>query len=81
MIKISRQFILREFFYFFGLLFLVLFLMEIIWPNIILAYLNFNFLFIIVLIFGILFLRSCHQTAKSKEEIRSGDDPLLKIKQ
>jgi len=41
------QLIEREIFYFFSLALLVFICLEIIWPNIILAYLNLNYLFLI----------------------------------
>jgi hypothetical protein len=44
----------REIFYFFSVLLLVFIILEIIWPNIILAYFNLNWLLIPWLIFGLI---------------------------
>lgn len=48
--------IVREFFYFSFLAWLVLNLMEIIFPKIILVYFNLNYLFLLVIIFGFITL-------------------------
>lgn len=50
------QLIIREIFYFFSCLILVFIILEMIWPNIILAYLNLNYLLILWLISGTLYL-------------------------
>jgi hypothetical protein len=46
----------REFFYFFSLLYFVSIGLEIIWPNIVLVYLNLNYLFLLALISGLVSL-------------------------
>jgi hypothetical protein len=54
-ILLSRPFI-REILYFLVVLWLVFVILEIIFPNIILAYFNINYLFSTVLFFGIVLL-------------------------
>jgi hypothetical protein len=46
----------RELFYFFASLFLVFSIMEIIFPRIILAYFNINYLLLLVVLLGVLIL-------------------------
>jgi len=46
----------RELFYFFTALIMASVCLEILWPNIILAYLNLNYLFILCLLSGLLSL-------------------------
>jgi len=46
----------REFFYFLSLLLGIFIILEIIWPNIILAYGNLNYLLVLVLVFGLISL-------------------------
>ena len=50
------QVIKREIFYFLSILLVVFVILEMIWPNIILAYLNLNWLLVLWLIFGIILL-------------------------
>ncbi|MFA6194868.1 MAG: hypothetical protein WC719_03960 [Patescibacteria group bacterium] len=52
----NKNLIIRELFYFFTILAAVFIVMEIIWPNIILAYFNLNYLLIIWLISGLVML-------------------------
>jgi len=44
--------IIRELFYFFSALLIVCVILEIIWPNIILAYFNLNYLIVVCVIVG-----------------------------
>jgi len=46
----------RELFYFLSLLLGIFIILEIIWPNIILAYGNLNYLLVLVLVFGLISL-------------------------
>jgi len=46
----------RELFYFFSALILAFIILEIIWPNIILSYLNLNYLFILTILSGSIYL-------------------------
>lgn len=48
--------IIQESFYFFSALLLAFIILEIIWPNIILAYFNLNYLFLLWLIAGLILL-------------------------
>jgi len=50
--------IIRELFYFFTIVAVCSFVLEIIWPNIILAYFNLNYLLIIWLISGLIVLKN-----------------------
>lgn len=52
----DRALIRREFFYFFSLLFCLAVILEIIWPNIIIAYFNLNLLLIVWLLSALLHL-------------------------
>lgn len=52
----KRRLIFRELFYFFSVLIGVFVLLEIIWPNIILAYFNLNYLVILWLAAGLAML-------------------------
>ena len=52
----NKSLIIRELFYFFTILTLIFVLMEIIWPNIIIAYFNLNYLVIVWVVFGSLTL-------------------------
>ncbi len=52
----DRSLIVRELFYFFTVLAALSVIMEIIWPNIILAYFNLNYLLIVWLISGLALL-------------------------
>ena len=52
----KRRLIIRELFYFFSVLTGVFVFLEIIWPNIILAYFNLNYLVILWLITGLAML-------------------------
>ena len=54
--KLPRQVLAREFFYFLACLWVVLGLLEIIFPNIVLAYFNLNYLFALLVIFGLITL-------------------------
>lgn len=53
---ISSKLFFREGFYFFSVLLIVFLLLEIISPNIILAYFNLNYLLILWFIFGVILL-------------------------
>jgi len=54
---ISRgRIIIRESFYFLAALLAVFIILEMIWPHIILAYLNLNYLLVILLIVGLILL-------------------------
>lgn len=52
----KKGLIIRELFYFFTILSVIFIVLEIIWPNIILAYFNLNYLIILWLIAGLLML-------------------------
>lgn len=54
--KLTLKISLREIFYFFFWLYLALMLLELFSPNIVLAYFNLNYLFLIVVLSGISFL-------------------------
>lgn len=54
--KLTAKIILREIFYFFSGLYLALILLELLSPNIVLAYFNLNYLFLLAVISGICFL-------------------------
>lgn len=53
---INRGLVIRELFYFFTVLAAVFAIMEIIWPNIILAYFNLNYLLILWFASGLVLL-------------------------
>lgn len=53
---VSFRTISREIFYFLSVLMVVFVILEVIWPNIILAYLNLNWLLAVWLIFGLIIL-------------------------
>lgn len=61
-IKAKIPIIIREIFYFFSILLAVFIILEIIWPNIILAYFNLNYLLVLWLIFGIISLKALRST-------------------
>lgn len=48
--------IIREFFYFFSLALLIFIGLEIIWPNIVLAYFNLNYLLVLWFVSGLIYL-------------------------
>jgi len=50
------QLINREFFYFFSVALIVFIGLEIIWPNVVLAYFNLNYLFLLWLVSGLILL-------------------------
>ncbi len=52
----NRSLLVREIFYFLTALGLVFIALEIIWPNIVLAYFNLNYLLLLWLIFGLVML-------------------------
>lgn len=54
--KLPRQVLAREFFYFFACLWAVLAALEIIFPNIVLAYLNLNYFFALMVFAGLIAL-------------------------
>lgn len=53
---IDKGLIIKELFYFFTVLASVFIIMEVVWPNIILAYFNLNYLVIIWVISGLVLL-------------------------
>ena len=53
---ISQPYFWRELFYFLGVLMFTFIILEIIWPNIILAYFNLNYLLIIFIIVALILL-------------------------
>lgn len=52
----KKDFIIQELFYFFTILLGIFIILEIIWPNIILAYFNLNYLIILWFIAGLMAL-------------------------
>ncbi len=54
--RLSRNILAREFFYFFACLFVALAILEIIFPNIVLAYFNLNYLVFLIIISGLVAL-------------------------
>jgi len=52
----NKNLVIRELFYFFTVLAAVFIVLEIIWPNIILAYFNLNYLLIPWFVFGFVWL-------------------------
>lgn len=53
---LTQPYLWRELFYFLGILMFTFIILEIIWPNIILAYFNLNYLLIIFIIVALILL-------------------------
>jgi len=51
--KLDTKIIIREIFYFLTIFYLVLIFLEILFPNIVLAYFNLNYLFLLIVLFGV----------------------------
>ena len=54
--RLPRNILAREFFYFFACLFVALAILEVIFPNIVLAYFNLNYLVVLIIISGLIAL-------------------------
>ena len=51
--KLDTKIIIREIFYFLTIFYLVLIFLETLFPNIVLAYFNLNYLFLLIVLFGV----------------------------
>ncbi len=78
-INLNSKIIFQELFYFTVCLWLALVILEIIWPNIVLAYFNLNLLLVVVIVLGIISFR--HHSVVRQLNQSEDDSDISQINQ